>query len=223
MPINRMVENDRRRDALWAPFWDTGNALASSPPEHRAWGAVTVGGAAGDRRARGHASVRGARGWGRSGRGPTGWRGRDPGKVRGSGARSGRQGPAVGGGGLRFFGLSVRGEWPGGLAEVCQPELGGASPRCTSADHPMGRDSCTSVDRTPSTTTWRTPAPTSSSIASGLPAALVSMLVERPSAMLGTIRARTASFARRQGRRAGVDQIASIACSTARDGASGVR
>src|SRR6476620_6566799 len=56
MPMSRMLENDLRRDALWAPSWATGNALASSPPEHRAWGAVTVGDAAGDRRARGRAS-----------------------------------------------------------------------------------------------------------------------------------------------------------------------
>src|SRR6476646_2985632 len=86
-PKGRMVENDRRRDALWAPSWDTGNALASSPPEHRAWGAETVGGAAGDRRARGHASGRAVRGMGAIGRGPTGWRGRDPGPKRG-GSRS---------------------------------------------------------------------------------------------------------------------------------------
>src|SRR5258708_38935020 len=54
-----MRRNDpkvRRPDALWAPWWDTGNALASSPPEHRAWGAVTVGVAAGDRRE--HADAR---------------------------------------------------------------------------------------------------------------------------------------------------------------------
>src|SRR5262245_17509500 len=33
-------------DALWAPSWATGNALASSLPEHRAWVTVTVVGAA---------------------------------------------------------------------------------------------------------------------------------------------------------------------------------
>src|SRR5438034_911752 len=41
MAINRTVWNDRRRHARWAPCWVTGNALASSPPERRAWGAVT--------------------------------------------------------------------------------------------------------------------------------------------------------------------------------------
>src|SRR5436190_17567594 len=34
---------DRWRDALWAPSWATGNGLASSLPERRAWGAATVG------------------------------------------------------------------------------------------------------------------------------------------------------------------------------------
>jgi hypothetical protein len=34
---------DRRMDARWAPLVGTGKSHASSPPEHRAWGTVTVG------------------------------------------------------------------------------------------------------------------------------------------------------------------------------------
>src|SRR6476646_8898949 len=53
MAANRTV---RWPDARWAPFGDTGNALASSPPERRAWGTATVVWAAhGQEGARGHA------------------------------------------------------------------------------------------------------------------------------------------------------------------------
>src|SRR4051812_37976415 len=65
---------DRWPDALWAPSWETGNARASSPPEHHAWGAVTVVGAA-DGRAYGRASADAARDGSSIGRSDR-WRGR---------------------------------------------------------------------------------------------------------------------------------------------------
>src|SRR5215210_7087767 len=64
--ISRITRNGRWTDALWAPSWETGNALASSPPEHRAWGAVTVGHAAGGQEEREMPS-RGTRGMGATG------------------------------------------------------------------------------------------------------------------------------------------------------------
>src|SRR5262245_15169634 len=39
--IPTTIRRIRLADALWAPSWATGNGLASSLPEHRAWVAVT--------------------------------------------------------------------------------------------------------------------------------------------------------------------------------------
>src|SRR4029079_8428996 len=56
-------------DARWAPRGDTGNALASSPPESRAWGTATVVGAADGGGARAQRGARARDAWdgGRSG------------------------------------------------------------------------------------------------------------------------------------------------------------
>ena len=86
MAISRSDRNERRRDARWAPSWDMGNALASSPPEHRAWGAVTVGvlppvaGERADTRRGARREDGGDRGEVRPGGGAD-----DPGSARGSG------------------------------------------------------------------------------------------------------------------------------------------
>src|SRR4051812_37564355 len=97
----------RWEDARWAPSAGTGNLLASSLPERRAWGQATVGGAAGA----GRGSGRRAR---HRGRGARAMRGRGGGRADVGDLRGDSTGSCRGGGEL--FGCPcLSGAGPGGL------------------------------------------------------------------------------------------------------------